>query len=95
MKAKASSTSVRSVSGLALRLVAAVAGAYALCWTLFELVCAWLPASAATRWYVTGQIAPLPFVGVLLWAFVAPTPLRALAWPLGLAALCALAGAVR
>jgi len=80
---------------LSLRLVAAAPGGYALCWALFELICAWLPASAATRWYVTGQIASMPFVGALLWAFVAPTPLRALVWPFGLAALCALAGALR
>lgn len=72
-----------------LRLVAAAIGGYALCWALFVALCVWLPFEKATVWYFTGQIAPLPFLGALLWAFIARTPLRALTWPFGLAAICA------
>lgn len=76
---------------LPLRLVAAAGGGYALCWALFVACSVWLPFSKATVWYFTGQIAPLPFLGALLWAFMARTPLRALAWPFGLAAVFAAA----
>ncbi len=80
---------------LILRLVAASVGGYALCWTLFVALCAWLPYEKATVWYLTGQIAPLPFLGALLWAFVARSAWRALAWPFGLAVLASLAGWLR
>ncbi|WP_305074241.1 hypothetical protein [Propionivibrio sp.] len=71
---------------LPLRLGAATLGGYALCWSLFVLLCAWLPFSKATVWYFTGQLAPLPLLGVLLWAFAAHGAWRALLWPLALAA---------
>lgn len=78
-----------------MRLSAASVGGYALCWSLFVLLCAYLPYEKATLWYLTGQIAPLPFLFALLWAFVAQSPLRALAWPFGLALLFAFAGWLR
>jgi len=86
----AASSSARRLArlDLPLRLVAAAGGGYALCWAMFVALGAWLPFSKATVWYFTGQIAPLPFLGALLWAFVAHTPQRALAWPFGLAVLC-------
>lgn len=84
-----------SAGRLALRVLAATGGGYALCWALFTLLCAWLPWEKASIWYFTGQLAPLPFVGALLWAFVARSAWRALLWPLALAALFALAGALR
>lgn len=71
---------------LPLRLCAATLGGYALCWSLFALLCAWLPFPKATVWYFTGQLAPLPFLVVLLWAFAAQGARRALLWPFGLAA---------
>lgn len=76
---------------LVLRIAAAALGGYALCWALFYLLCAWLPFEKATVWYLTGQLAPLPFLGSLLWAFVTATPGRALLWSLaGALALTAL-----
>ena len=77
---------------LPLRILAAVLGGYALCWAIFDLLCASLPFAKATVWYLTGQLAPLPFLTVLLWAFVASTPWRALSLPLLLAACIALPG---
>lgn len=77
---------------LGLRLLAAAGGGYALCWALFELICTGLPYDRATLWYLTGQLAPLPLVGVLLWAFASPSPWRALAWPLAAAAAMAALG---
>lgn len=71
------------------RLAAAAGGGYALCWALFAALCAWLPLPRAGTWYFTGLLAPLPFLYAILWAFAAATPRRALAWPLGLAALLA------
>lgn len=77
---------------LCLRILAAVLGGYALCWAIFYLLCTSLPYEKATVWYLTGQLAPLPFVGVLLWAFVCASPWRALGWPLVWAAAIALFG---
>ena len=77
---------------LCLRILAAALGGYALCWAIFYLLCSWLPYEKATVWYLTGQLAPLPFVGVLLWAFVIPSAGRALGWPLLWAAAIALLG---
>lgn len=79
---------------LALRLLAAVGGGYALCWALFHLLCAWLPYSRATVWYLTGQLAPLPFLAVLLASFAIRDAWRAVAWPLAGAALLALLGSL-
>jgi hypothetical protein len=81
----------RRVGELLLRLVAASVGAYALCWSLFAALCVWLPWSRASIWYFTGQIAPLPLLGTLLWAFIAPTAQRALAWPLALTLILSIA----
>lgn len=67
---------------LCLRILAAALGGYALCWAIFYLLCAWLPYDKATRWYLTGQLAPLPFLGVLLWVFITASPWRALGLPL-------------
>lgn len=79
-------------AGLLLRILAASGGGYALCWALFSLLCAWLPFERATVWYLTGQLAPLPFACALLWAFAAATPGRALFWPLAGALLLSLPG---
>lgn len=80
---------------LALRILGATLGGYALCWAIFELLCAWLPLERATVWYLTGQLAPLPFLGVLLWAFITPSAARALYAPLLLAAVIGLPGWLR
>lgn len=80
---------------LMLRIAAAVIGGYVMCWAIFDLLCAWLPFEKATLWYFTAQLAPLPFLLVLLWAFVARSAWRALAWPLGLAAGTAFLGWLR
>lgn len=77
---------------LCLRILAAAFGGYALCWAIFYSLCSWLPYEKATVWYLTGQLAPLPFVGVLLWAFVSRSAWRALGWPLLWAAAIALFG---
>ena len=69
------------------RILAASLGGYALCWSLISLLCAWLPLSKASLWFFTGQLVPLPFVGVLLWAFAAARAWQALAYPLTLAAI--------
>ena len=68
------------------RILAASLGGYALCWSLISLLCAWLPLSKPSLWFFTGQLVPLPFVGVLLWAFAASRAWQALAYPLALAA---------
>lgn len=88
----------RAPCDLCWRLLAASVGGYALCWTLFVACCVWLPFGKATVWYLTAQFAPLPFVGVLLWAFASRSPARALAVPAALslaAGLVALAGGLR
>ena len=69
-----------------IRVFAATIGGYALCWSMFSVLCAWLPFTKATVWYLTGQLAPLPLLGVLLWAFATAHIQRALLWPLALAA---------
>jgi hypothetical protein len=79
---------------LALRITAAVLGGYALCWALFAALCAWLPWERASVWYLTGQLAPLPFLAVLLWVF-AVQGARQVLWPLALAAGLALFAALR
>lgn len=82
-------------AGLFLRILAASAGGYALCWALFYLLCAWLPLARASVWYLTGQLAPLPFTLALLWAFLAETPGRALFWPFAGALALAVGGWLR
>ena len=72
---------------LFVRILAATLGSYALCWSVLTQLCAWLPFAKATVWYFTTQLAPLPFLGGLLWAFAASDARRALSWPLAIAAV--------
>lgn len=59
------------------RILVAALGGYALCWALVSLLCAWLPMAKASRWFLTGQLVPIPMVAVLLWAFAARNLWRA------------------
>lgn len=89
MNASPSSSSRRPGRDLALRILLAATGGYALCWGLFVFLCAWLPYQKVTVWYLTGQLAPLPFLLVLLAAFAAGPAWRVAAWSFGLASLLA------
>ncbi|WP_150430103.1 hypothetical protein [Dechloromonas sp. CZR5] len=89
MNAFPPSPSRRDGHDLALRILVAASGGYALCWGLFVFLCAWLPYEKVTVWYLTGQLAPLPFVLVLLAAFAAGSAGRVAAWSFGLAGLLA------
>ncbi len=80
---------------LSIRIAAAAFGGYALCWTFVVCLCAWLPFDKVTRWYLAGQLAPLPFLAALLWAFIAKTAWRAFIWPMAAAGGFALLGALR
>lgn len=73
---------------LALRIALAAVGGYALCWGLFVLLCAWLPYQKVTVWYFLGQLAPLPFLIVLLAAFAVESIMRVAGWTFALALLC-------
>lgn len=69
-----------------MRILVAAIGGYGLCWSLFLALCAWLPYDKVTLWYLTGQLAPLPFLFALLAAFAARSIGRVAA------SICGLAG---
>lgn len=74
-------------SNLPVRILGATLGAYALCWALIHFLCVWLALPKVSLWFLTGQLAPLPLLLVLLWSFAVKKAWLALAAPLFLAAV--------
>lgn len=87
-----SSTGRAAWRAISSRILVAAVGGYALCWSLFLALCAWLPYQKVTLWYLTGQLAPLPFLFALLAAFAARSAGRMAAWIFGLAGFFYLLG---
>lgn len=74
-------------TNIPIRILGATLGAYALCWALISFLCAWLALPKVSLWFLTGQLAPLPFLLALLWSFAVKKAWLALAAPLLLAAV--------
>lgn len=66
---KSAVNTVNTLGNLILRITCATLGSYAVGWLTVTLLCVYLPFSRVTLWYFTGQLIPLPLLGVVLWAF--------------------------